>query len=131
MINHKELASTLYARLKTVSGSIPVAVQGSAFTPTTGTLYLREFFLPGQTFANSIASGPQRMDGIYQIDVCSPVNAANGRNSTLAIVEQIKAGFTDKTKLTGLMIRATSVNSGIVDNGWFIVSISVNFTAIG
>ena len=70
----KDINTALSVRLQAIqSEGLPaIAYENAAFTPTTGTLYLRENFLPNIKDPVGIAhSGADDYEGLYQVTVLS------------------------------------------------------------
>ncbi len=132
-MSNKAISTALSTHLKTMTGLPPVAWENAAFTPTNGTLYLRENTL----FAGDIPIGLGFGDtvqkvGIYQVTVCSPLNA--GKFAALDMADKVATHFARGTKLTKdstiVIIGVTSIAPAMIDGNWFIVPVSINYQSM-
>jgi hypothetical protein len=132
-MSNKAISTALSTHLKAMTGLPPVAWENATFTPTNGTLYLRENTL----FAGDIPIGIGFGDtvqkvGIYQVTVCAPLNG--GKFPAFDMADKVLTHFARGTKLTKestiTLITIGSVAPAMVDGNWFVVPVSINWQSM-
>lgn len=130
MIDYTKVRGALRSRLLTVEGvtDANVAWQNKPYTPTAGTLYVRETLLHAEE--KLIASGQVGGSGLYQLDVFVPVGASVEEQSKLQ--KRIGDAFEppQAISLGGVTVeidRAAPLNSEKSDAGWYIFPVSIRW----
>lgn len=133
-MNEKIIAEQLRIRLGSIANLPTIITENVSATMQPTLSYLREFVLFGDTFELGLAAdGPQRQDGIYQVDVCVPKN--QGRPAALDIVEKVKAGFQRQAPAITvgslkINLEGTQLSSGRTDGEHFVYSLSIRWTVV-
>lgn len=131
MSAQKAIYTALGKRLQALA--LPTAYEGAEFVPASGTLYLRESFLPGTTSPVGMAFGStNNYVGIYQIDVCSPLGKEH-KAAALAAIEQVLTQFARGTTLTESGVDVTLHRAdrlpAMPDGDRWVTPISVRYRA--
>lgn len=127
-----DISAALDARLNTMSSLPPVAWPNTGYTPIVGTLYLRPHVLPNDTTqASAGASGLDRHEGIYQVDVLA--QAGRGKLEATQMADTVANHFARGTTLSynGVNVRTgpTSRTTGDIDGDRFIINVSIPYFA--
>lgn len=127
---HRDISAALDSKTNTLGYS--VAWENAEFTPTTGTLYLRTFLLPGETIQAALGdNGIDEHVGVYQIDINTPGGA--GKGAAISASDTIADAFARGTTLlyNGVEVRIMSVSRGPALNrdGWYVIPLSINYMA--
>lgn len=99
------------ARLSTWAAArtpaLPIAWQNVKFTEPAG-IYLRAFLLPADTGSDDLAGSHRLYRGVYQINVCAPINAGPG--AAEGIAAELATLFPNNLRLpvTGLTLQVIS-----------------------
>lgn len=117
----------------TLSPVMPVSYPNRSFSPPANGKYLRARHLPNTTTQITLgASGFNRHQGLFQIDVMWPLNAGETEPKEIAgaIIAQFKRG-TEFTR-EGLLIRIPeppSVAPALIDGVSYMVPITIRYQA--
>ena len=108
--------------------SIPVAWDGKPYDPISGTKYVSQVLIPARPQSIAIGQGiPQRMTGVYQIDIYS--STENAKYEADKIVESLEEAFKIGYPITrkGLSIQVDNFypDPHGEEDGWYRVSISI------
>lgn len=123
--------NALRAHLNDMANLPPVAYENQPYTPTTGTLWIRENLLPADTSPLTLADGDSmQYGGIYQVTVFAPADggAFTGRTMAERIALHFKRGTTIITAGSGRVL-SVSVGPSSTDNGWHQIPVSVTYRA--
>lgn len=119
----------LTSRLLTLVGSPPIAaMNGPTFTPVVGENWLAEFDMSAGTSELSInIAGAQRKDGIYQVNVMTPVGKY--RYDGLDLAESVKALFRGYNE-SGLTVLSVEIGKQQNGDNWLMTPVSVNYVVL-
>ena len=128
--NFADTSGALSARLGTMTGLPPVALENRTLDPAITILYLEEACIMGET--NQVAAGAAGYDyttGVYQVTVNAP--AGNGKGAALAMADNIADHFKRGTVLTKnsitVTIRSVSIAAGFSSDTRYKVPVSITF----
>ena len=126
------IEARLYGWASTRSPALPLAWQNVAYTPTTGQTYLRGTLLPADTASNDLKGDHRGYRGVYQVDVCAPINAGPG--AAEGIAAELDALFPVNLRITvsGLAVQITgpaSVGPAAQVDTHFILPVSIPYRA--
>lgn len=110
------------------TNSIPVAWDGSPYTPVANTKYVSQAHLPVRP--QNIVIGkdvPQRRTGIYQIDVySSTTKAKKDVDDIIALLEAVfKVGYAITYSDVSIQVENFYADPHGFDEGWYRVSVSL------
>jgi len=122
-----DVQSALDARLASMSGSLDIAFPNIPYEPAANESYLRANFLPADVVQAALgASGKDRIDGVYQVDVFTV--AGTGRtNIPDTIADHFKRGTNLTYNSNTVRIINVSINPAIISGSWQAVPVSINF----
>lgn len=107
----------------------PKAYQGVSFTPTGGVLYLKETFVPVETFQVGLADDSvDKFRGIYQIMVVAPLD--KGMGATYQAIDVIQSYFYRGLLLEGVRIDKAYTANSIVEGAWMYTPVTITYTAL-
>ena len=115
-----------------VANTRDIAYENVEYEPVTGTAFLRATNLPATTQQASLGtSGQEKHEGIFQVDVFSPVDRAQA--NSLAEADAVANYFQRGTTLTynGVNVRiyTSSHGSGTRDGSWFILPVFIDYAS--
>lgn len=126
------IRAAFVTRLQAFPALPPVAWENIAYTPVTGTTYLRPYLLPAEPFQAEIGSnGQNRHTGIYQINIFAPAGCGTATVNTLrdALINHFKRG----TVLTysGISVTCEKAFAGPMptETDWVRIPITVRYRA--
>lgn len=108
----------------------PKAYKGIAFSPTEGVLYLREDFVPAETYQVGMEdTSTDRFTGIYQIMVVAPLG--RGMAETYTALEDIELYF-HRGLFVGDFVRIDKIYTAnsIIDGAWMYTPVTIRYTAL-
>lgn len=111
----------------------PIAWENGDYKYVQGTLFLQAFHMPTSASPATLGPGGDIMrGGIFQINVNAP--SGQGPMKAAAIVDAILSYFKPGTNLTSthgvqVKIRKVVPTGGFNDNDWYVVPISIYYTA--
>jgi len=115
-----DLSYALDNNLNTMAGLPPVAWQNKGYKPVNGTLYLRPTLIPADSNVATIGAGTDINQGIYQIDIFSPLD--EGKNEAMLMSDAIAEQFKRDKELVyngrTVTIRSTSQRIMPNDDSW-------------
>ena len=107
-----DVQTALDARLASLSGGLDIAFPNIPYEPAANETYLRASFLPAEVVQAALgASGKDRIEGIYQVDVFTV--AKRGTNLT----------YNNNT----VRIINVSINPVIISGSWQQVPVQIDF----
>jgi hypothetical protein len=117
-----------YLRTWATAQSVPVAWDGSPYTPVSGTKYVSQVLLPARP--QNILVGKdsaQRYTGIYQIDVySSTAKAKKDVDDIVTLLEAVfKVGYALTYSGTSVQVENFYADPHGFEDGWYRVSISI------
>jgi hypothetical protein len=126
-----EIQRALNDRLDWLTGDLPVAWEGTCYTPEPGQAFLKPHFLPATPFQATLGeNGLNRHAGVFQVSVVYPLGEGWGEPLTTAetVVELFKRG-TRLASPGGLDVVLTGAGIGpaIVEEEWYTLPVSVSF----
>lgn len=129
----RDISAALSGRLNTLTGGTPIAWENSEYTPTIGTMFLRETLLPANTVQGSLGTiGKDEHGGIYQVDIFAP--SGSGKGAAVAKADSVADHFKRGTTLTyngeSVRIRNVSRSNFGYDGGWLILSINIEYFTV-
>ena len=100
---------------------LPIAFENSAkpFDPKGLDSYIAQYFLP---------SGDESI-GIYQISVYIRVMGDYYDNPALMEIDSLRKAFYIGAVFDGVRVTGLSQSNGTVQNGWFKIDLSINFSS--
>lgn len=130
------IRTALESRLNTwaaaQSPAVPVAWQNVAYTPTTGTRYVRASLLSGETQNPIYGPLHRRLIGILQVDIVAPTGTGMAASEALAesLCTQFKRGTTlTQSGLQIIMDYSPSIGPAQIDEGWVFLPVSIRYRA--
>jgi hypothetical protein len=118
----------LRSRLNTLPSAPPIAYENQPYTPQTGTLWLRESFLPATTVPFTVADGGSLdHSGIYQVSVFAPADGGAAEGQLVA--ESVATHFARGTQIGQGRVQAVSIDTPVVEDGWWMIPVSVRYRA--
>lgn len=97
----RDISAALSGRLNTLTGGTPIAWENSEYTPTMGTMFLRETLLPANTVQGSLGTiGKDEHGGIYQVDIFAPKGSGKGRQLPRRIQLQTILNVAQRSRIT-------------------------------
>ena len=122
-----DVQAALDARLLSMSGGLDIAFPNIPYEPAANETYLRASFLPAEVVQAALgASGKDRMDGIYQVDVFTV--AGTGRtNIPDTIADHFKRGTNLTHNTNTVRIINVSINPVIISGSWQQVPVQIDF----
>lgn len=115
-----DLSAALDTNLNTMTGLPPVAWQNIKYEPVNGTLYIRPTLLPADSTVATIGTGTDINQGIYQIDIFSPLD--EGKNEAMLMSDTIAEQFKRDKELVyngrTVVIRSTSQRIMSNEDSW-------------
>ncbi|MCG8608957.1 MAG: DUF4128 domain-containing protein [Pseudomonadales bacterium] len=125
-----DISAALSGRLNTLTDLPPVAWMNRIYSPVDGTLFLKEFWMPGEVEQSDLGtSGRDFHQGIYQVNIFCPTN--NAKNEGLVLADRIADHFARSTTLTyndvNLRITKTKIVGGAPDGAWWIVPVEIHY----
>lgn len=124
--------AALERHLLTLPGAPPIAWEDVSYTPTTGQAYLQVNQLRNNPIDHGIANGLREDRGILQITVVHP--AGGGKVAALSLAHKVASHFPRLLRLSAAdgvisIYKSPSVASGLPDDGWYRVPISISWRA--
>lgn len=132
-VSYDDIRAALDQRLAAYQ-SENVAFENVKYKPVEGTGYLRSFMLPVEPGQATVgASGIDKVEGIYQIDVAEPKDIGTGAHvrKVDAIVNQFKRGTTLTSGNATLTIRRSWPGPAIARETFYVVPVSVRWFTYG
>lgn len=130
------IRTALESRLNTwaaaQSPAVPVAWQNAAYTPTTGSRYVRAALLPAETQNPIYGALHRRLVGLLQVDVVAPTGTGMAASEALAesLCTQFRRGTTlTQDGLTVVMDYSPSIGPALIDEGWVALPVSIRYRA--
>lgn len=127
-MSFKDVRAALRARLAALPASPPVAWENDAYTPTEGTLYLRQTILPSASPNVDLESLVEHI-GLMQVDVFAPAGGGSGAAEDMAAT--LEAHFAAQhTLIHGaevVSIRTIEQLSGARDGAWYVLPIRISY----
>lgn len=131
----KDINTALSVRLAEIqtAGQPPIAWENAEYSPTEGTLYLRENFIPNVKDPVGVAhTSADDYEGLYQITV------ADGRGDRRFDAQEqarlIALHFPRGAEYTyngvTVKITGTQLASAIVEEGWYQIPVTVSWRAL-
>ncbi|WP_313398196.1 phage tail terminator-like protein [Stenotrophomonas sp.] len=125
------IESRLAAWAAAQTPALPVAWQNVRFTEPAGT-YLRAFLLPADTGSDDLAGVHRLYRGVYQINVCAPINAGPGEAEKVAA--ELAALFPNNlqlpaTDLTLQVISPVSAGASAQPEDRYVLPVSFRYRA--
>jgi len=111
---------------------LPIAFENSAkpFDPKGLDSYIAQYFLPNITTSRgkAISSGDESI-GIYQISVYIRAMGDYYDNPALMEIDSLRKAFYIGAVFDGVRVTGLSQSNGTVQNGWFKIDLSINFSS--
>jgi hypothetical protein len=122
-----DVQTALDARLASLSGGLDIAFPNIPYEPAANETYLRASFLPAEVVQAALgASGKDRIEGIYQVDVFTV--AGTGRtNIPDTIADHFKRGTNLTYNNNTVRIINVSINPVIISGSWQQVPVQIDF----
>lgn len=126
-----DISIALDTQLGTLSSSPPVAWPNSAYTPVTGTTYIRPTLLPASSEIATIGltTSTDLNTGIYQVDVFT--EAGTGKSAGMVMADLVADHFKRDTNLVyngrTVTIKNVSQSPANTDNGWFQIPVNIEY----
>nr|WP_295383550.1 DUF4128 domain-containing protein [Pseudoxanthomonas sp.] len=114
------------------SPAVPVAWQNVAYTPTTGTRYVRASLLSGETQNPIYGALHRRLIGMLQVDIVAPTGTGMAASEALAesLCTEFKRGTTlTQDGLTVVMDFSPSIGPAMIEGGWVMLPVSIRYRA--
>ena len=123
-----DIHSALRSQFATIT-EYPLAFEDVPYTPTEGTLYLQETFLPSEVFRVGLETSPTKeFRGIYQISIIAPVG--KGKAPTYTARDVIYSYFNMDMVLDDLVrIRKVYTSSPVIGDAWTLTPVTIDYTA--
>lgn len=121
--------STLQTRLLTVPAAPAYAYQNTAFKPDNRP-WMRSTLLAAEPAVGSIgASGYDLLNGLYQVDIFTPLSTSPNYDLADAVVATFPRGLSLSVqgKDRPLRVMRSWVEQTRQDNAWFIISVVVRW----
>ena len=135
-MSEKNIHTALATRLLAIQteGSPPIAWENAVYTPTVGTLFLKEAFIPN--LKNTVGMGGSDSDdyqGIYQVTVFAE---AGGRRFDAQEQARLVAAHFPKCAVytsggISVKITTTKIEQGLIDGGWYGVPVTILWRVVG
>lgn len=133
-MSQKAIRAALETELNTwaIANTFAVAFENRAYTPMTGTKYVRVFLLPAETQNPSLGTDHKRKTGIMQASLYMPFGTGPGTGETLA--DSLAATFERGTSFTasGVTVRILddpSIAPALPGDGWYAIPVSIRYQA--
>lgn len=132
-MSHRKISAALSTHLSTLPSLPPVAWENAPFKPVSGTLYLRENYIPASVSAIGIEnSSSDDANGIYQVSVFAELDKYKLIAQT--VVDSIASHFARGTALLYesqcVRIETVDVSAALIGGGWYNIPISINWRSI-
>lgn len=131
-MSHQSISNALSSHLQSLPDLPPVRWENAPSTPETGTLYLAENYLPGNTGATGIENTASLdYTGIYQISIYAPIDDYKlvTREMTDKLASHFKRGTVVSFGGQDVRIVSVSVAAGDRRDAWFFTPVSVQWRA--
>jgi hypothetical protein len=128
----------LEVHLNVLSGGLPTAWENVPYKPVVGTPYQRANLLPAETdnptmgVAEGSGTALKRETGVFQLTLFYPLNEGAGKATERAelLRDHYKRGtFLSAGNVRLVIDRSPSIGRALVDDGYFVVPISVPYRA--
>ena len=132
---HKDIRAALETHISKVSGLPKIAYENVAFSPTTGTSFIRVRYLP--TISRPAVRGlnPQlRYQGVFAVTVFSP--EGNGPSTADDYTNKIIDAFAATTDISFTNAQSETIKlsidyaerqQGLIDSPWYYVPINIGW----
>ena len=128
-MSNSTIYETLRTKLNTLAGKPSIAMENEDFTPTPGTIYLRENFLPASTVPIGLSElSSKDYRGIYQVTVCG--EAGYGTYNLRTWAEEILELFAVGKLDNDIYIESGSIAPIMIVDGWCFLPVSINYRAV-
>lgn len=124
------LSRALDGHLNLMSALPAIAWPNTSFKPTVGELWLRPTILPAESFPASIGIyGTNRLSGVYQIDIFSPLDAGRRPSVQMVddIIEHFSRGLTIEVDNLVVHIEESWPSASNAEETWYHTPVNVNW----
>ena len=124
MANWDEINNALSTRLNDNWVTTPIAWDNVPYDPTPNQEWVRAAMIPTVT-ENAALADATRRQGIYAIQIFTPLNRGSGRAYELA--DMLSAIFSNQQFSNVVCYAAETTRIGDEGNGWYEVVLQINF----
>lgn len=131
-MSHTKISNALSEHLQALPSAPPIAYENSGYSPTEGTAYIAEHYLPAETSPVGLAdSDSNDFTGVYQIDVRTSLDdyKKEGNDIADAVLSHFKRGTVMTFDGQSVVVQSASRAQGRPSGSWWFIPVSINWRA--
>lgn len=131
-MSNTKISNALSTHLKALPSPPPIAYENAGYTPTEGTAYIAEHYLPAETSPVGLAdSDSNDFTGVYQVDVRAPLDdyKKEGNDIADAVLSHFKRGTVMTYSGQSVVVQSASRAQGRRSGSWWFIPVSINWRA--
>ena len=129
-MSHRKISAALSTHLAAMPTLPSVAWENAPFTPVSGTVYLKEYYLPATTTGIGVADdSSSQFIGVYQVSIHA--NSGDYKLEAQTLADNITAHFARGTMLDyedqKVRIEVSSIANALQEGDRYMIPVSINW----